>query len=115
VLIKGLLVSKGYSCHTAEHGRDAINIIKQNSIKGVFFQVILMDCDMPVMDGWQATQALMEMYENNEIPYKPKVLAHTAYSSPYDIERCKQAGMIRHICKNIPKDDLFDILSEYIQ
>ena len=74
-----------------------------------------MDCDMPVMDGWQAASTLIEMYENNEISYRPRILAHTAYSSPYDIERCKQAGMIRHICKNTPKDELFSILSEFIK
>ena len=58
-----------------------------------------MDCEMPIMDGWETTKKIREMYEKNEISYMPPILACTAHTSEVIILKCKEAGMDDTIVK----------------
>ncbi len=73
------------------------------------YDVILMDMEMPVLDGFGATRALREQ------GYSGKIVAATALTEPVDRERCLQAGCDDHISKPYFKEDLADLLKSLQQ
>jgi len=76
------------------------------------YNLILMDVNMPEMDGYEATQAIRAL----EIPQAKRVciIAMTANVFREDIEKCLQAGMNDHIGKPIAPDTLHDKLRKYL-
>ena len=93
LVAKKLIEDLGYQVKTAEHGQDAIEKVRSHVESGEeFFKLILMDCQMPVMDGYNATIALKEMMKANKIP-SCMVIAFTANDGPDDIKKCRDCGM----------------------
>lgn len=93
-----------WKCKTdiAENGLIAIE-----KLKGNFYDVILMDVQMPVMDGYEATKAIRMMtHPANSIP----VVALTANATKNDIEKCMAAGMNDYVAKPFTPDDLYQKL-----
>lgn len=100
-------VLKTWNCslEIAENGYVAIEKLKNN-----FFDIILMDVQMPVMDGYEATQAIrMSEPPKNKIP----IIALTANATRKDIERCLAAGMNDCVPKPFTPDELFRILIKH--
>ncbi|MCL1139992.1 PAS domain S-box protein [Shewanella pneumatophori] len=89
----------------AENGQIALEKLTMQS-----FDLILMDCQMPVMDGYQATQALRNMPGLADIP----VIAMTANAMAGDKEMCLQAGMNDHIAKPVEASLLYTKLLHYL-
>ncbi|WP_028765644.1 PAS domain S-box protein [Shewanella fidelis] len=89
----------------AENGQIALEKLTMQS-----FDLILMDCQMPVMDGYQATQALRKMPGLDDIP----VIAMTANAMAGDKEMCLQAGMNDHIAKPVEASLLYTKLLHYL-
>jgi two-component system, sensor histidine kinase and response regulator len=89
-----LLEKHGHTVTVAENGRKALQAFDQNS-----FDMILMDVQMPEMDGWEATQAirLKEKTSGGHIP----IVAMTAHAMKGDEERCIAAGMDDYLTKPI--------------
>ena len=108
-----MLKKLGYQVSIAENGEEAY--IKAND---TFFDTILMDCQMPVMDGYEATKrirALPPSHFNIDIP----IIAFTAHAMKDDDNVCKEAGMDDYLSKPITLDSLnkvfeqrFDALQE---
>lgn len=74
------------------------------------FDIILMDCHMPIMDGFQATEEIRRREAGkSHIP----ILAQTASALEYDIERCRRAGMDEVLTKPLRLDRLFEALAAY--
>ncbi len=96
----------GYNNVTvARNGQEAINEIQDQSSKGNNFDIIFMDCNMPVMDGYQASNEIKEMMGKGAI--KPvKIIAVTANVSDSDKERCSRNGMDHFLTKPIKPDDM---------
>lgn len=92
---------------TAENGYVALEKVRNGS-----YDVILMDIQMPVMDGFEATKAI-RMGENprNQVP----IVALTANATNKDVERCLAAGMNDCIAKPFTPENLFSILVKYSQ
>ncbi|HEY9051491.1 MAG TPA: CHASE domain-containing protein [Gammaproteobacteria bacterium] len=82
IVAKNMLSSLGFTVTLAENGKIAVERFLQDN-----FDVILMDCRMPVMDGYTATEMIREY--NKDIP----ILAITANILPEDVNRCIQSGM----------------------
>ncbi|MCG9695631.1 PAS domain S-box protein [Shewanella sp. Isolate11] len=74
------------------------------------FDLVLMDCQMPVMDGYQATEAIRKIPELKSLP----VIAMTANAMAGDKEMCLRAGMNDHIAKPIEVSVLYQTLLEYL-
>lgn len=92
---------------TAENGYVALEKVRNND-----YDIILMDIQMPVMDGFEATKAIkMSGSPKNKIP----IIALTANSSAKDIERCLAAGMNDCIGKPFTPESLFAALVKYGQ
>jgi CheY-like chemotaxis protein len=100
-----LLEKRGHEVVVSENGEAALEALnKQN------FDLILMDIQMPQMNGLQATEAIRckELTSGKHIP----IIAMTAHAMAGDKERCLEAGMDAYISKPIRVDDLFSAIEE---
>lgn len=100
-------ILKNWHCKvdTAENGYVAVEKIKDND-----FDIVLMDIQMPVMDGFEATKAIrLGDAPGNTIP----IIALTANATRKDIEKCLSAGMNDCIPKPFTPEDLFRMLFKY--
>ncbi|WP_051309767.1 response regulator [Desulfogranum japonicum] len=100
-----LLVSNGISVEVADNGLEAIQRIETEAFDGV-----LMDCQMPVMDGYDATRRLRKQIQFKDLP----ILAMTANAMAGDREKALQAGMNDHIAKPINVDRMFATMARWI-
>lgn len=96
-------------CHavSAENGREALEWVHRQR-----FDVVLMDCQMPVMDGLTATRELRVLEEQHGWSRLP-VIAMTAFVTPVEIQRCLDAGMDGHLGKPFEPEQLRQILMEH--
>lgn len=108
MLLDAILCDAGYKTHIANNGKEAIDIIEKNQeIKLVF-----MDCQMPVMDGYEATGILKRNMAVNKIKTIP-IIAITANALQKDKEKCLSAGMDDYIAKPLKQDDIHTMLSTW--
>ena len=101
-----LLGKVGIAVSVACDGREALEMLARQPFDGV-----LMDCQMPVMDGYAATRALREQPQWRELP----VIAMTANALVGDREKVLAAGMNDHVAKPIKVDELFATLARWIR
>jgi CheY-like chemotaxis protein len=101
-----LLGRAGISVTVAADGRQALDALLRDRFDGV-----LMDCQMPVMDGYAATKALRQRAELRDLP----VIAMTANAMAGDREKALAAGMDDHIVKPIDIDAMFATLARWIK
>jgi signal transduction histidine kinase/CheY-like chemotaxis protein len=100
-----LLEKQGHTVVTANNGREALEVLEGLNWK---IDLILMDVQMPEMDGYQATAAIRE-HESQAGGHLP-IVAMTAHALDRDRERCLAAGMDSYLTKPIQLDKLFDLL-----
>ena len=103
----------GFHFKTAYNGKEALEVIKKQSDLKQNFDLILLDCNMPIMDGFQTAQAVISMSENDEIPSIP-MIATTANVHSTDVEKCKSAGMKYYLSKPIRPLDLAKLCEEIL-
>ena len=89
----------------ARNGQEAIDHIKNAALKREFFDIVFMDCNMPVMDGFQATKVIKEMVERDLIK-RLQIIAVTANVADSDREKCLRNGMDHFLTKPIKPNDL---------
>ncbi len=95
----------GYSADLAADGQEALAALER-----VPYAIILMDCQMPVMDGYEATRRIRELYQRPII-----IIAMTANAMASDRAKCLEAGMDEHIAKPVRLADLKRVLDLWIQ
>jgi signal transduction histidine kinase/ActR/RegA family two-component response regulator len=95
-----LLEKRGCHCLVANNGRQALEVVASVSV-----DLVLMDIQMPEMDGFEATRCIREL-EKNTGAHVP-ILAMTAHAMPADREACLSAGMDGHIPKPVQPDQLY--------
>jgi len=100
-----ILGTEGIHVTVANHGHEAIVQMQAGE-----FDLVLMDMQMPVMDGVAATLEIRKNPRWKDVP----IIAMTANVMASDIERCKAAGMQDHIGKPIDVKDLFDKLARWV-
>ena len=108
-IVLTLLEGTGISIDCAEDGAEAVEIFSKSPAN---YDMILMDVQMPVMDGLEATRQIRAL--DNESAKTIPIVAMTANVFREDIERCKQAGMNDHIGKPIDYDDVISKMKTYL-
>jgi len=98
-----LLEKVGYRCDMAANGKEAIEAIGR-----IPYDLILMDCQMPEMDGFEATRTIRRNEKEGHIP----IVALTANAMQGDRERCLSAGMDDYLTKPLRQDELFACLEK---
>jgi len=106
-LVAVLLEKNGHTITVANNGREALDFFAQQP-----YDVVLMDVQMPVMDGITATEEIRrrEAGTNTHVP----IIAMTARAMLGDEDRCREAGMDAYIAKPIRIQKLLDILQETV-
>lgn len=106
-LILKILTNQGLSPDLALNGQEAVDAVKSKK-----YDLILMDCQMPILDGYEATRQIRE-YED---PTKhTPIVAMTANALAKDEEKCREAGMDDYISKPVNIENLLNIISKYIK
>jgi PAS domain S-box-containing protein len=104
-----MLEKLGLSADIAANGAEAVKAIQTNP-----YPVILMDCQMPEMDGFQATAAIRAWEAERGLPRTP-IIAMTAHAMTGDRERCLEAGMDDYLAKPISIRTLNEVLSQFVE
>jgi CheY-like chemotaxis protein len=104
ILIREYLKNTHHQITEAENGKIAVEKIKQNE-----FDIILMDMQMPIMDGYTATKEIREWEKQTNHPHIP-IIAVTAYAMKQEEEKSFEVGCDQHLSKPISKKDLLDVL-----
>jgi CheY-like chemotaxis protein/HPt (histidine-containing phosphotransfer) domain-containing protein len=109
-LATSLLRNNGHTAVVAANGQQALDALEQQ--QGAQFDVILMDVEMPVMGGFEATARIRERekLDGRHIP----ILVMTAHALPGDRERCLAAGMDAYISKPIDTEKLLAAISQLV-
>ncbi|MGQ7959341.1 7TM diverse intracellular signaling domain-containing protein [Pseudomonas sp. SP16.1] len=105
LVTRGMLLKLGYRVRTADNGAAALDILRSETLDAV-----LLDCQMPVMDGFATCRALRALPGCAELP----VLAITAHSHSGDRERCLAAGMSDYLAKPVKFDELRVLLHDWV-
>lgn len=106
-IVYKMLEKKGWSIKTAENGKQVLEILDQDS-----FDVVLMDAQMPVLDGFEATRLIREAEKKSgkHIP----IVALTAYAMAGDKQKCLDAGMDGYVSKPIDRQKLFEAIESLV-
>ncbi|WP_444437532.1 7TM diverse intracellular signaling domain-containing protein [Pseudomonas sp. A6] len=105
LVIRGMLLKLGYRVRTADNGSEAIDLLRRESVDAV-----LLDCQMPIMDGFATCRAIRTLPQGGELP----VLAITAHSHSGDRERCLAAGMSDYLAKPVKFEELQTLLHDWL-
>jgi CheY-like chemotaxis protein len=107
-IITLLLEKLGLEAHVVNNGAEAVQAVSERD-----YPVVLMDCHMPEMDGFEATRAIrrMELVTGKHTP----IIAVTALAMAGDRERCIEAGMDDYIPKPIDKERLKNKLNQWMK
>ena len=104
--IRELLEMIGITIETAFNGQEALNLLAKQDFDGV-----LMDCQMPVMDGYEATRQIRKQEKFKDMP----VIAMTANAMKGDREKVLAVGMNDHIPKPFKLDDMYATMAKWIK
>jgi len=102
------LTKLGYHCHMVNNGCEALQASECTP-----YSIILMDCQMPVMDGFEATRAIRKREEEMGEAHRT-IIAMTANAMKGDRERCLEAGMDDYLTKPISRDRLQEMLDRWL-
>jgi putative two-component system response regulator len=107
-IARELLELVGIQMELAENGLEAINAL-ENHPDG-YFDLVLMDIQMPHVDGISATQIIRRQPRHATLP----IIAMTAHTMEHERKRCREAGMVAHIGKPFAPDELIATLARWI-
>ena len=105
-VVTELLADAGLLVDLAENGEEALDMVRLRA-----YDAVLMDMQMPVMDGLEATRLIRAEGRFAELP----IIAMTANAMSVDRDRCLKAGMNDHIAKPIDPEQLFDTLLRWVK
>lgn len=105
LVAKGMLSKLGCEVTVSSHGGEALDQLEHNT-----FDLILMDCNMPVMDGYEASRQIRHSGRWPELP----IIALTANAMPEERERCRAAGMSDYLAKPFRRAELISLLDQWL-
>lgn len=105
LVAKGMLAKLGCQVELATQGVEALARLEEQA-----FDLVLMDCNMPVMDGYEATRRIRERGRWPGLP----VVALTANAMPEERERCRAAGMDDYLAKPFRREDLLAVVDRWV-
>ncbi len=108
IIAEEMLQSLGLEFIEAQDGVEALNVLSRRPV-----DLVLMDCQMPVMDGYTATQHIRDRESRQRLPRTP-IVALTANAYEEDAAHAIEVGMDAHLAKPYTRDQLRDLLSNWL-
>ncbi|MFJ3449268.1 response regulator [Pseudomonas sichuanensis] len=105
LVAKGMLAKLGCQVQVAAQGAEALEFLEQET-----FDLVLMDCNMPVMDGYEASRRIRQSGRWPELP----IVALTANAMPEERERCRAAGMNDYLAKPFRREELLALIDHWV-
>ncbi|MGN8252131.1 response regulator [Pseudomonas sp. SMV7] len=105
LVAKGMLAKLGCQVHLATQGAEALEMLEQEP-----FDLVLMDCNMPVMDGYEASRRIRQSGRWPDLP----IVALTANAMPEERERCRAAGMNDYLAKPFRREELLALIDHWV-
>ena len=106
-----ILRLEGFEVDVAENGQIAVNTVQARFAEGAPYDIVLMDMQMPVMDGTTASRLIRLTHPSEQLP----IVAMTANAMRADRERCLEAGMNGFVTKPIDPEDLWKALLNWVK
>jgi len=105
-----LIMLRGFGCQVdiASNGREALD-----AVNGKTYDIVLMDCMMPEMDGYEATKEIRRRQSTGKLPHFP-IIALTANAIDGDREKCLTTGMDDYLAKPFNSQDLLRVLKAWL-
>ena len=94
----------------AENGEEVLKLVKSKD-----YDIILMDCQMPLLDGYDTTQAIRQLEASNELSKHIIIIAMTANAFAEDRDRCLASGMDDYLSKPLRRQQLQETLERWMQ
>jgi signal transduction histidine kinase/ActR/RegA family two-component response regulator len=107
IIAQFMLEGFGLTVATAENGQQALEQFQKHT-----FDMILMDCEMPIMDGYEASRTIRDMQSGKA---RAPIVALTANAYQENRKKCEQAGMDDFLSKPIMEEALLDILKKWLK
>jgi len=105
-----ILGMAGLEVAYAKDGKEALD--KMAEAEAGYYDIVFMDIQMPIMDGYEATRAIRSL--PGDYPRNVPIIAMTANAFIGDVQACKAAGMDEHIAKPLDLDHLFKVLNRWL-
>lgn len=105
LVAKGMLSKLGCNVIVSGHGADALEQLEHQH-----FDLVLMDCNMPVMNGYEASRQIRQSGRWPQLP----IVALTANAMPEERERCRAAGMSDYLAKPFRREELISLLDQWL-
>ena len=110
IVTRQVLIKSGYSCDIVADGKQALAALEQQA-----YDVVLMDCQMPEMDGFEATRLIRQQEKPSVSAGRLPIIALTANAMSGDRQRCIEAGMTDYLTKPINPLALISLLESYLR
>ncbi|MFB4394754.1 MULTISPECIES: response regulator [unclassified Pseudomonas] len=105
LVAKGMLGKLGCQVQVAAHGGEALEKLEHEG-----FDMVLMDCNMPVMDGYEASRRIRQSGRWPDLP----IVALTANAMPEERDRCRAAGMDDYLAKPFRREELLALIDQWV-
>ena len=110
IVILTMLARLGYNTNVAENGLEVLELLEQER-----FDLILMDCHMPQLDGWETATRIRQLDDASEGLASLPLIAVTADAMSGDREKCLRAGMNDYLSKPIDEKKLSEMISRWLE
>ncbi len=105
LVARGMLSKLGCEVVVAGHGAEALEALELQR-----FDLVLMDCNMPVMDGYEASRRIRQSGRWPRLP----IVALTANAMPEERDRCRAAGMSDYLAKPFRREELMTLIDQWV-
>ncbi|CAG9314380.1 unnamed protein product [Blepharisma stoltei] len=99
----------------ALNGKCAVEKVISQDMKDKPYKVILMDCEMPEMNGWEAAKTIDQLFCQGKLRTAPRIIGYSAYTSDEDIRLCFQSGMVNFLPKPSTPDSIIKAIKTHLQ
>ena len=104
----------GFECEVALNGKEALEKIEHNANIFKYFSIVLLDCNMPVLNGFETAKQIRFLIEKKAIPYLA-IIAITANVTIGDIDHCQKSGMEYYLSKPVSRNQMLEKIAEVLE
>lgn len=115
LVIGEFLSQEGILYDEAINGEVAVKCVEEMNRWDNGYRVVVMDCQMPVMDGWKATAQIARMAENGIIKSCPVIIGYSAYCGSEEEKKSLDVGMKEFLVKPVPRNKFISVISNYLK